>query len=286
MAEDEEDSKIPKPRENDYFVGQAAAEHAFLKSWASGRLHHAWLLSGPRGVGKATLAYRIARFVLSGGPPGLFGAAEIGLDVPSEALIFRQVRSGGHPDFLTIERTADEDTKRVRSVIIVDHVRQISEFLHLKAAHGGWRVVIVDEAERMNQNAAGALLKILEEPPQRALLLLTSHVPGRLLATIRSRCRQIALATLNERTVSDLLDRYAADQNAADRMLLAKISGGSIGRALDMAVGGGVEVYKELTTQLRTWRKIRASDETSRVASAAPKRLGGAPPLRTKRAMR
>src|SRR5205814_6509761 len=157
----------------------------------AGRLPHAILLSGPRGIGKATFAFRLARFLLAGPedlPAEMFGETEKGgLAIDSESGVFRRVASGGHADLLTVERAYDPRRRRMRGEIVVGDTREISAFLRLTPAEGGWRVVIVDGADEMNRNAANALLKILEEPPQRALLLLVAHSPGRLLPTIRSR---------------------------------------------------------------------------------------------------
>src|SRR5215468_2288506 len=161
MAEAAE-TPAPAPRANPDFVGHPLAEQALLRAWRSSRMHHAWLITGPRGIGKATLAFRFARFVLGGGSNDLFGSAPTSLDIAADAPVFRQVAGGGHPDLLTIERGYDEKRDRLRSEIVVDDVREVGRFLHLKAAAGGWRVVVVDSADEMNRNGANALLKILE----------------------------------------------------------------------------------------------------------------------------
>ena len=185
------------PRANPDFVGHEAAEVALRLLVDSGRLPHALLLSGPRGIGKATLAFRLARFVLAGAgegaPLALFGApvgspADPGLAISPESGVFRRVAAGGHADLLTVERAFDPRRKRLRSEIVVDDVREIGAFLHLTAAEGGWRVVIVDGADAMNRNAGNALLKILEEPPRRTLLVLVAHSPGKLLPTSPHPC--------------------------------------------------------------------------------------------------
>src|SRR5215470_5545981 len=221
MAEPSE-TAAPPPRANADFIGHALAEQALLRAWQSNRLHHAWLMTGPRGVGKATLAFRFVRHVLSGDERGLFADASDTLAVPPTAPIFRQVASGGHPDLLTIERGYDEKRDRYRTEIVVDDVRELGGFLHLKAAAGGWRVVVIDSVDDLNRNAANALLKILEEPPAQALLLLVSHAPGRLLPTIRSRCRRLTLGPLDAPVMEDLLTRYAPDLTEADRRLLMR----------------------------------------------------------------
>src|SRR5215475_8825867 len=139
----------PAPRANPEFFGHPLAEQALLRAWRSNRMHHAWLITGPRGIGKATLAFRFTRHVLAGGDSGLFGDAPDTLEVPPTAPVFRQVASGGHPDLLTIERGYDEKRDRYRTEIVVDDVRELGGFLHLKAAAGGWRVVVIDSIDEM-----------------------------------------------------------------------------------------------------------------------------------------
>src|SRR5439155_17813225 len=187
------DPGAPAPRSNPELLGHEAAESALRRLFEAGRLPHALLLSGPRGIGKATLAFRLARFVLASGggegpPGGLFGdLGASGLAIAPDSGTFRRVASGGHADLLTVERAYDPRRRRLRGEIIVENAREIGTFLRLTPAEGGWRVVVVDGADEMNRAAANALLKILEEPPRRALLLLVAHSPGRLLPTIRSR---------------------------------------------------------------------------------------------------
>ena len=245
-----------EPRANPDLIGQDAAEHAFLQAWQSGRLAHAWLLTGPRGIGKATLAFRIARFVLSGGAApaaGLFGAPEpSSLRMSTDHSVFRRVASGGHADFKLIERGwADDKKGKRKSEITIDEVRDVGAFLSLTPAEGGWRVVVVDAADEMNRSSANAILKILEEPPKRALLLLVSHSPGRLLPTIRSRCRRLSLPPLPRDVVAGLLRQRHADLAEEEATALATLSGGSIGRALALHAQGGLALYGEMIDLLR-----------------------------------
>ncbi len=246
----------PPPRANPSFVGHEAAEALLRRLFDAGRLPHALLLCGPRGVGKATLAFRLARFVLASGageaaPAGLFGEGQAaGLAIPQESGVFRRVASGGHADLLTVERGYDPRRRRLRSEIVVDDTRAIAAFLRLTPAEGGWRVVVVDGADEMNRNAANALLKILEEPPQRALLVVVAHSPGRLLPTIRSRCRRLALAPLPREIVRRLLARYQPALPEAETEALTALSGGSIGRAVELAAAGGVELYASVLALL------------------------------------
>jgi len=241
----------PLPRENPELMGQGAAERDLLEAWNAGRLPHAWLFAGRAGIGKATLAYRFARFVLREGaaPPaaGLFGATapdklEIGADDP----VFRRVAAGGHADLLTVERAYDDKRGRLRTEIGVDQIRAVAEFMHLTAAEGGWRVVIVDALDALNLNAANALLKVLEEPPANALLILIAHAPGAVLATIRSRCRLLRLSPLDDATLDGLLLRLRPDLGAAERQSLVGLAEGSAGRALDLIERGGLEVYRAM----------------------------------------
>ena len=260
---------VPAPRSNPALVGHAAAETVLLRAWQSGRMPHAWLLVGPRGIGKATLAYRFARFVLAegsaaaAGQGGLFGgpaappapADTLALD-PSHA-VFRQVGAGGHPDLFTLERgLLHPDTKKTTNEIVVGHVRRVTEQLRLTPVEGGWRIAVVDEAEAMNPNAANAFLKLLEEPPAKALILLISHAPGRLLPTIRSRCRLLALPPLADPDVHGLLARYRPNLAAQDRAMLVRLAEGSIGRALDLEARGGVELYGDLLQLLDKLPKL------------------------------
>ena len=244
----------PAPRANPDLVGHEAAEAALRRLFEAGRLPHALLLSGPRGIGKATLAFRLARFVLSEGEgtaADMFGGpADPGLVVSPESGVFRRVASGGHADLLTVERAFDPRRKRLRSEIVVDDAREIGAFLRLTPAEGGWRVVIVDGAGEMNRNAANSLLKILEEPPRRALLVLAAHSPGRLLPTIRSRCRHMALSTLLPATVRALLARYCPELDARAAEAVTELAEGSIGRALELAGSGGIELYQTITAML------------------------------------
>ena len=244
--------EVPGPRENALLLGHEAAEAALLGAFRSGRLPHAWLVSGPRGIGKATLAFRFARFLFAeaGGAGGLFAAPPSTLAVAPEHPVFRRVASGGHADLLLVERGIDPRRKKLRSEIVVDDTRAIAGFLRLTPAEGSWRVVIVDGADMMNRNAANALLKILEEPPQRAVLLLVSDNPGRLLPTIRSRCRILALKPLATGVVLEALERYRPDLPPGDRAALAELAEGSIGRALDLAASGGLGLYRSLVKLL------------------------------------
>lgn len=256
---DDEPSGPPQPRENPFFLGHDDAVRTLLDAQDSGRMAHAWLIQGPRGIGKATLAYRFARHLLAGGGNGagdLFAGGDT--DAPPRDMamdpddaVFRRVAARGHADLLTVERRVD-DKGKMRTVISVDDVRQVTAFLRLTAAEGGWRVVIVDCADDMNPNAANALLKVLEEPPARALLMLLSHSPGRLLPTIRSRCRRMVMASLGDDLMARLLAHYRPDLEGDDATALSRLAEGSIGGALALAEAGGLELYRDVHGLLET----------------------------------
>jgi len=220
------------PRENPDLFGHSAPEQVFAAAAASGRLHHAWLIGGADGVGKATLAYRFARMLLS---------ADGAPNDPANP-VFRRIARATHADLLTVEREYDEKRKRQRTEIVVDDARDIAGFLRLTAAEGGWRVVVVDGAEHLNRSAASALLKVLEEPPARAVLLLTCAAPGRLLPTIRSRCRRLLLRALDAADMDRALALILPDEDPTARNRLAAIAAGSPGRAALLAEQGGVAI--------------------------------------------
>lgn len=252
----------PAPRDNPYFLGHDGAVRALLDAHTGGRMAHAWLLQGPRGIGKATLAYRFARHILSQSAGeateagDLFadgGAAEVpdDMSMDREHPVFRRVAAGGHADLMVLERVPD-DKGKMRAEIVVTNVRGVNGFLRMTAAEGGWRVVIVDCADDMNRNAANALLKVLEEPPAQALLLLVSHNPGRLLPTIRSRCRRLVMAPLVADDMNRLLSHYRPDLDSEDALALAHLADGSVGRALALADAGGLDLYQDVHQLLET----------------------------------
>ncbi len=234
----------PEPRANPDLWGQDAAQAVLGRALGSGRLPHGWLLSGPEGIGKATLAYRFARALLAG------PAAGPGLGLRPDHPVFRQVAQGAHPDLTVIEPERDPKTGRVKSEIPVAQVRTATQALHATAAMGGWRVVVIDGAERLNRNAANALLKSLEEPPAAAVLLLISHRPAQVTATIRSRCAKLPLARLPDALVIDRLARWAPELGAGQRSGVALLARGSLGRALELAGEDWLPLYRRLAEGL------------------------------------
>jgi DNA polymerase III subunit delta' len=257
------------PRENPNLVGHEKAENAFLEAFRSKRLPHAWLICGSRGIGKATLAYRFARFLLTQGMPEENGAGsgtlfddsvtrnneaiprESALYVSPSDLLFRRVAAGGHGGLLVIEKGSD-DKGKLRSEIVVGDVRKIAPFLALTSAEGGWRVVLIDGADEMNQSASNALLKVLEEPPARAVFLLVTHRAGKIFATVRSRCRRLVVDPLDEGDVASMLVETVSGLGSEDARALARLSEGSIGKALSLADGGGLKLYRDLFSLLES----------------------------------
>lgn len=246
-AADKEETGRLAARQNPDLIGHVSAERTFLAAVQRGRLHHAWLISGPRGIGKATLAFRMARYLfdIGGGAPAVSEPGRGDLHLDPASAVFRRVAAGGHSDLLTIERGVGQ-RGNLRSEIVVDDVRRVGEFLHLTPGEGGWRIVIVDSADELNRNAANALLKILEEPPARALVLLVSHNPGRLLPTIRSRCRTLSLQSLEEEDLRRVVSLLEPDRAPKEVAALAALARGSAGFALDLAQHDGLGLRSEL----------------------------------------
>jgi DNA polymerase-3 subunit delta' len=243
---------LPPPAANPVLIGQERAEAAFLNAWRSGRPAHGWLLAGPRGIGKETLAFRIARFVLSG------GTAET-LACDPAAPLFRRVAAGGHSDLHVLTRQINERTGRRRAEIVIEDARALCAFLALTAGEGGWRVAIVDGAEDMNRNAANAILKVLEEPPPRTLLLLVSHAPGRLLPTIRSRCWLLPLRPLGEAELVRVLGPALDGLEPGARGLVLTFVEGSPGLAAALLEADGAELCRTLSEMMADLPRLDAS---------------------------
>lgn len=240
---------FPHPRETSDLLGHDAAQRTLAEAFASGRMHHAWLLAGRAGIGKATLAYRLARHVLA--RPDERDPAGRSLDVPETSAAARQVHALSHPGLLVLRRPYDAKAKRFATSIPVDEVRRLKSFLGLTAGDGAWRVVLVDSADELNLNAANALLKSLEEPPRRALFVLVSSQPSRLLPTVRSRCRRLDLQPL----AADDLRKAAEAAIAAGESKapsdaqwpkLTVLADGSVRRALQLAAGGGLDLQEKV----------------------------------------
>lgn len=238
----EPEPAFPDPRQTLALIGQDAALARAARAIRGGRPPQGWLICGPPGVGKATLAFRIARYLLAHGATD-GGAAD--LAVAANDPVSMQVAAGAHPGLLILRRGVNPNTGRMMSVLGVDEIRKLAGFFGMTSGAGGWRVAIVDTADEMNDNAANAILKMLEEPPSRAMLLLLSHMPGRLLPTIRSRCQRLELRPLDAADVAAALADHLPEMGAEERARLARLSGGSIGAALQLAAGEGRELAAE-----------------------------------------
>jgi DNA polymerase-3 subunit delta' len=248
---------VPHPRETLSLFGHRDAEMTLLNAYRSGRIAHAWLIGGAQGIGKATLAYRMARFVLAHRDPRAphaLSAKTLALD-PSHP-VARHVAAGAHGGLLTLERTAN-DKGVMRTVITVDETRETISFFGSTAAVDGWRVCIVDTVDELNANAANALLKVLEEPPRQSLFLLVSHAPARVLPTIQSRCRKLPLRPLAE---GDVIRAAAeAGQIPPDDVLLgeaAHAAEGSVARALTLLGGDALKLHQRTATLLDTLPRV------------------------------
>lgn len=250
---------FPHPRETLALFGHAEAERTLAQAFASGRMHHGWLLTGPEGIGKATLAYRLARHVLAAPEErDVFGDS---LAVPEDGAAARQILARAHPGLLVLRRPYDTKAKRFATTLPIDEVRRLKSFLGLTGGEGQWRVVIVDTADDLNINAANALLKSLEEPPVRALFLLISSEPGRLLPTIRSRCRRLELKALApadlKRAAEAALLGAEKDAPAPDQWpRLTRLASGSARRALQLFANGGLELCAEIEGLLSLLPKV------------------------------
>jgi DNA polymerase III subunit delta' len=248
-ADARDDAEAPHPREVTALFGHGEAEQTLLEAYRSGRIPHAWLIGGAPGIGKATLAYRMARFVLANPNPAAATVRKAkSLALPDDDRTLRRVAAQGHPDLLVLERVVNEKTGKLYTVIRVDDVRRTVSFFGSTAGEGGWRVCIVDTADELQYpQAANALLKILEEPPPNALLLLISHAPARLLPTIRSRCRRLSLRPLSAADVASAaalaLGRVADEPELREASALAE---GSVGRALTLLEGPALALRKRV----------------------------------------
>ena len=245
------------PRETGVLFGHSDAEQTLLDAYRSGHVPHAWLIGGERGIGKATLAYRMARFVLAHPDPTTQDVqSSKSLNVPPEHPVARRIAGQAHSDLLVLERTLN-DKGKLRQDIAVDDVRRAVPFFGSTAGEGGWRVAIVDAVDELNAAGANALLKVVEEPPTRALLLLVCHAPGRALATIRSRCRRLALRPLEPDDIAQAVSKaLGKNAGAAEIRAAALAADGSVERALMFLSGSALELRRQVTTLLDQLPKI------------------------------
>jgi DNA polymerase-3 subunit delta' len=214
-------------------LGQDKAVGQFLSAWNSGAMHHAWLLAGPRGVGKASFAKAAAERALAeaAGPP----VHRPGIETPDDHPVGRLVVAGSHPDFRLVERIENKSGTGLARNISVDQVRELGELFAVTPALSPWRAVVIDSVDELEASGANALLKMLEEPPANCLFLLVSHVPGRLLPTIRSRCRRLDFQPLDDDAMTSVLEAELPELSAAERENLVALANGSVSRALAYA---------------------------------------------------
>jgi DNA polymerase-3 subunit delta' len=275
MTADDEVTGAKSPRETTTLFGHAEAERALLDAYKSGRIAHAWLIGGPPGIGKATLAYRMARFVLAHPDPQSAAVQNAkSLAVEADHPVARRIAAQAQGDLLVIERVINEQTGKLYTVIRVDDVRRTVAFFGSTAGEGGWRVAIVDAVDDLQREGANALLKILEEPPQRSLILLVSNAPGRELPTIRSRCRRLLLRPLDVDDVTLALAEAAGkDRRDDDVREAAAAAEGSAGRALALLEGRALALRQRVLDLLANLPEVDA-----RALHALGDAMGGTDP--------
>ncbi len=249
----------PHPRDTPRLIGHAAAEQEFLTAFTAGRLHHGWLITGPGGVGKATLAWRLARFLLAtpDDDGGMFAApAPATLQIPADHPVARRIAAQSESRLFHLKRGVNSTGSALSDDIRVDEVRKLKSFFTLSAADGGRRVAIVDSADELATAGANALLKLLEEPPERVTLLLISHQPHRLLPTIRSRCRMLRLGPLSPADLSEALAQAGGVVEPGQAQALAELAGGSVGEAFRLTNLDGLDVYTRLLALMATLPRL------------------------------
>lgn len=265
---DEEEYDPLHPSQTLKLFGHVQAEKTLLNAYNSKRLHHAWLISGEKGLGKATLAYIFARFILTrppeDGADGLFGDAleaeeASSLEVDENHPMFDRLLAGGHGNLRVVARRYDEKKKKIPDEILVDQIRELAGFFGQTAAEGGWRIAIIDSADELNRNAANALLKMLEEPPEKSLILLVCNAPGRLLPTILSRCQKLPLLKMPDEQVVELLKARFPEISEQDADALAIMADGSPGRAIEYAGLDGLKTYEDMIELFAMMPQLKAS---------------------------
>jgi DNA polymerase-3 subunit delta' len=248
VSDDDTGSETKLPRETTVLFGHQDEERALLDSYKSGRIAHAWLIGGPPGIGKATLAFRLARFVLAHPDPGapvVQNATSLAVD-PDDP-VARRMAAQAQGDLLVLERSLNEQTGKLYTVIRVDDVRRTVSFFGSTAGEGGWRIAIVDAVDDLQREGANALLKVLEEPPQRSLLLLVSHLPGRELPTLRSRCRRLLLRPLETADVTRAITAATGlDADSPEVRQATAAAEGSVGRALGLLDGAAIALRQRM----------------------------------------
>lgn len=238
------------PHECKAIIGHEIARNQITESYNSGRMHHAWLLTGASGIGKASLAYQMAHMILSG------GESKFGQLTPSNVAT-KLIQAQSHPDLLNIARPFDDKTGVQKTVIPVDEARKIAPFLSLTSSHGNGRVTIIDEAHTLNRNGQNAILKMIEEPPTGAFVILTATTIGTMLPTIKSRCRVLALDALKDTEISTVLARQSIELDPdVDPARLYAMANGSVGQAIKLLETEAMPLFDELMAILSALPQI------------------------------
>jgi DNA polymerase-3 subunit delta' len=266
LEENLNQEELKPPRETTEWLGDGSIEQEILGFIQNNRMPHALIFAGPEGIGKQTMAFRLARYLLSGKHSGLDQTESLFTDemapkendeslyVPNDDPVFKKVASGGHPDLLTIEKKLDEKTNVYKDSVVIEDIRKVTPFLRLTASvDNGWRIVIVNDADTMTRNAQNALLKILEEPPENTLLILVTHKPGMLLPTIRSRSHVVNFRVLDKENFSSLLSLSSPELSTEDINILYELSGGSAGKGIRLEEDGGVKTITKVIELIQTW---------------------------------
>ena len=233
------------PRLTRILTGHAKPQADFLAALNGGRMPHAWLLTGPKGVGKASFAYLAARLVLSGGSATAMSPA---LESDDAHL----VEEGAHPDLFVLKRDYNPKTQKFRGDIPAEAARDLRQSFNLSAGRGGWRVAIIDSIDELNRYGVNALLKLIEEPPEKCLFLIICHNPGRLLDTIRSRCRMLSFNALDESDLQSIVHGRLEGSDPNEVAASAFLAQGSAGYALMLSEEGGFDLYREMIGVLET----------------------------------
>lgn len=252
---------IPAPEQCESVIGHQGVLDRLFETYQSGRMHHAWLLTGPQGIGKATLALTFAKFLFSypdrSNLPERFDASLIQPD------IHRQVAQGAHPQLLHLTRPWDEKAKRFKTQLSVEEIRRTQSFYGMTAGAGGWRITIVDAVDAMNTSAANALLKVLEEPPKKALFFVLNHATGRPLATIRSRCQQLTIDRLQDDNVLEILARLGVQASDDDKARAVRLAEGSARRAVQLLESSVLKDFEQFEAMMQRGAKGEGGDWSS-----------------------
>ncbi|MDA8799797.1 DNA polymerase III subunit delta' [Amylibacter sp.] len=260
------------PRHTQIIYGHHSPQLDFLDAYKTERLHHAWMITGSRGIGKATLGYKIAKFILSQNQSisDINQDLKDTLDIQSDHPVSKRINALGEPNLYLVRRLWDEKLKKFKQNITVDEIRKLKNFFSMSAADGGWRVAIIDAADEMNNAAANALLKILEEPPKKVLILLISHQPLQLMPTIRSRCRSLKCNNLSSEDLANALEQLDIEQSQ-DKEQINILANGSVGSSVELISNNGIEIYNSIVQLAKQIPQINRQSIQSLADSCAGK---------------